>query len=65
MTLVTCPNCDGDGYTIELTGCMRCCGSYEDDGLCCGNGVPEEERLDCSLCYGTGHIEKDFKFFRG
>jgi len=61
--MVTCPECDGDGYIQEE--CQECDGGYDppknEDGEedscdeCQGAGVVDE---DCQRCEGVGEVEK-------
>jgi len=51
---VKCPNCEGEGYTIEPV----CCGNYRIDSQgrpfgCCG--IPDSEKVQCNC---AEHIEK-------
>lgn len=53
MSELECPNCQGEGYTVEPV----CCGHYNRDSdgnpsSCCG--IPDPEQVQCN-CYE--HIE--------
>lgn len=64
--MVNCPNCDNSGsiaVEVTITG-IGCCGSFNRDGSCCGNGVPVPEvgyeLQQCEFC----HTNKDSVFYQ-
>ena len=60
-----CPNCDGCGfYEVEGTSTgIGCCGCYNNDGSCCGNGVavpvPDLQLEQCEWCHERARLLDD------
>jgi len=52
---ITCPYCEGHGYTIEVRA--TCCGNINEHGDCCGIPDPEQYQKECPCDNGTILIE--------
>jgi len=51
---VTCPDCEGYGYVIDVRA--TCCGNLS-NGDCCGIPDPEQYQKECHCYMGTILIE--------
>lgn len=55
-----CPDCDGEGYIVNGKQTIVCCNCPNEDGSCCGNGIPgyEPDIEQCVRCECTGFLTK-------
>lgn len=53
----TCPECDGNGYIIDVRA--TCCGCMDEDGNCCMVPDPEQYQKECNCNNGVLLIEEE------
>ena len=59
--LKICPNCEGNGYTIEVEA--QCCGNLSVFGECCNNpdAVQVQVACSCDMGYVPQNAQQDEK----